>query len=166
MSRYLTFSNHLISLFGGMTISDEHERECYVAKGQFSLISKRWKLFRADSANTELVTIRKKKLAIRPTYIVTGATGEMWFRRKLLSFKRQFWVEQGAWAGAWVRGANILDLSFTVEHQGKTLAAASEKLFSLRDKHVIQVHADDEQTELFVVICMLILQLDKRHQDD
>lgn len=166
MSRYLTFSNHLISLFGGMTISDERDRECYVAKGRFSLISKRWKLYRADAGNTELVTIRKKKLAIRPTYIVSGTAGEMWFRRKLLSFKRQFWVEKGPYGGAWVRGANILDLSFTVEYQGKTLASASEKLFSLRDKHVIQVHADDEQTELFVVICMLILQLDKRHQND
>lgn len=155
MPRILSVTNKLLSLRGAIEITDADGIVAYRAQGSLALVSPTWRIFRGD---TEVATVRKRIFALSPTWDFEGELGALTVRRKILSFVRRYRASGGALDGAIVSG-NLFDLHFEVSHAGETLAKASGRILSIRDRHEIEVLADPE---LFVVFAMLVVQLDRR----
>jgi uncharacterized protein YxjI len=162
MAKSLTVSTRVISLFGRIDITDENGQLCYYAKGEFSLLRRRWRIYRGD--DQEIAQMIHKRFAIRPTFLVSGMLGDMVLQRKFFSLKREYWVTGGPYDGAWFKG-NILDLAFTINHNDRLIAKAAEKLISIRDTHRIDIHDGNENDELFTVIAVVAMQLEKKASD-
>lgn len=158
MPRILTFSNALLSLRGRIDIGDEHGQPVYEARGEFSLLSPTW---RVHAQGSEVVRLRKRLLAWRPTWDVQLGAQRMVVDRKLLSFTRVHRVHGGPYDGATLAG-NLWDLSFAISRGQQILARARGKLLSLRDVHTVEVLGNAPADELFVVAAMLVVLLDKR----
>lgn len=163
MARTLTFATRIVSLLGRIDITDSATGQlAYYAKGEFALLRRRWRIY--DATNQELMQIRHKRLAIRPTFVVSGQLGNMVLQRKFFSFKREYWVTGGPYAGAVFKG-NLLDLAFTITANEKLLAKASEKLLSVRDTHNVEVLTDSREDELFTLLAVVVMQIEKKASD-
>jgi len=155
MSRVLSIANKLLSLRGRMEIADEQGAPAYEAQGEFALFSPTWRISRNDQ---EVATVRRKIFAWVPTWVIECGAESFLIKRKLLSWTRQYHAVGGTYDGAVVKG-NIWDLSFRVSRASATLATASGKILTLRDRHNVEIFGEGE---LFVVIAMVVLQLDRR----
>jgi len=58
--------------------------------------------------------------------------------------------------------ANFFGTNLALEKDTQLIATASEKVFSFRDRHEIDILSSEEQAELFAVIAMVTLQMDKK----
>ncbi|RUO62085.1 hypothetical protein [Pseudidiomarina insulisalsae] len=161
MSKTLVFADKLLSLRGQIDITEQEGQLSYQARGDFSLFRTRWRVFREGH---EVAMIRRKLFSLSPTYHISGQLGEMVLTRKFLALNRQYTVAGGSYDGATFTG-NLFDLAFQIEHQGRPLAQAREKLISMRDKHRLEVLSDDADDELFTVIVMVVMQMEKRDKD-
>lgn len=157
--RTLTVANKLLSLRGEIRVEDGSGDTAYVAKGQFAFFPT-WRVYRSGA---EVATIRRKVLAIRPTWLVHPDAGDFQIRRKLLAFRRRYYAVGGAHDGATLTG-NVFDLSFQVQLQGRSLARASGRILTLRDQHSVQILAASAEDELLVVTAMVVLQLERRDE--
>ncbi|RUO46762.1 LURP-one-related/scramblase family protein [Pseudidiomarina donghaiensis] len=163
MARTLTFATRIVSLLGRIDITDSSsEQLAYYAKGEFALLKRRWRIY--DHNDQELMQIHHKRLAIRPTFAVSGQLGPMTLQRKFFSLKREYWVTGGPYEGAVFKG-NLLDLAFTITRNNQLLAKASEKLLSIRDTHNVEVLTDSHDDELFTVLAVVAMQLEKKASD-
>lgn len=157
MARVLSIANKLLSLRGRMEITDEHGSLAYEAKGELALIAPTWRI---HSNGEELAAVRRKIFSISPTWIVQCGPERFQIKRKFWSWTRQYRTIGGTYDGAIIKG-NIWDLSFKVLRNQDTLATATGKILTLRDRHNIEIFGEGE---LFVVIAMVVLQLDKRDE--
>src|SRR5690554_235265 len=162
MAKVLMVATRIFSLLGRIDITNSEGQLDYYAKGEFAWLRRRWRIFNAN--NDELIQICHKRLAIRPTFIVSGKLGDMVLQRKFWSFKREYWVTGGPYQGASFKG-NLLDLAFTISHHDKMIAKASEKLLSDRDKHQVEVLTDSYDDELFTVTALVAMLLEKKASD-
>lgn len=101
-------------------------------------------------------SLRRKLLSFRPHWDITLGQERSALCGLLLSWRRHYTVAGGRWHGAQVTGS-LLDRSFRIQHQGLLLADARVAWLSLTDAQ--QVHADDDASEQFVVMAMLVVQL-------
>lgn len=157
--RTLTVANKLLSLRGEISIGDASGERAYVAKGQFSFFPT-WRVYRGG---VEVARIRRKVLAIRPTWLVNTDANRFQIKRKLLALRRRYYAVGGAHDGATLTG-NIFDLSFDVRLADRSIARASGRILTLRDTHSVQVLGETAEDELFVVAAMLVLQLERRDE--
>lgn len=155
--RLLTVSNKLLSIRGEVRINDGDGAPAYKALGQLWFFPI-WRLYR-ESDGRELATLKRKILALFPTWLVHMGGEPFRIRRKLVSFGRYYYVVGGRYDGATLQGS-LFDMSFGIERNGRTLARARGRLLSLRDVHSVEVTSPAD--ELFVVVVMLLLQLDLR----
>jgi uncharacterized protein YxjI len=157
MARILSVSNKLLSLRGGIDIMDAQGMVAYRATGSFALFSPKWRIFQGDK---EIASVRKRVFSFAPTWDFEGELGAITIRRKIFSFVRRYYTLGGPVDGAVVIG-NLLDLRFKVSHAGVTLAKASGRVLTIRDRHEVEVLENPEQ---FVVFAMLVVQLDRRDE--
>ena len=157
MTRILSIANKLLSLRGHIDITDEHGSLAYEAKGELALFAPTWRITRSEK---EVATIRRKIFSWSPTWIVQEGSEVFQIKRKLLSWTRQYYAVGGSYDGTIVEG-NIWDLSFRVFRNLDTIATATGKILTLRDRHNIEIVGEGE---LFVVIAMVVLQLDRRYE--
>lgn len=157
MSRILSVANKLLSIRGAIDITDGEGNLAYRGKGQFALISPKWRIYRADSL---VGTVRRRILAWAPTWDISGELGAFTIKRKRLSLTRQYYAVGGPAHGATMTG-NLWDFKFHVSRAGETLAKARGRLLTMRDRHDVEVFA---QPELFVVFAMLVLQMERRDE--
>ncbi|MEK8051237.1 hypothetical protein AACH10_13385 [Ideonella sp. DXS22W] len=157
MPRQLSIANKLLSLRGRMEIADGQGNQAYEARGEFSLLSPTWRI---TGEGREVAQVRRKIFAWVPTWVVCGELGEFKVKRKLLSWTRQYYAVGGELDGAIIKG-NLFDLRFEVQLGEETIARATGRILTLRGRHNIEVIG---QPELFVVIAMVILHLDRRYE--
>lgn len=155
MSRILSVANKLLSLRGAVEITDAEGRLAYRAAGSFALLSPTWRIYRE---NVEVGSVRKRIFAFAPTWDFKGELGTFKVKRKVFSFVRRYYAVGGAAHGASVTG-NLFDLRFNVSREGRTLAKATGRILTIRDRHQVEVLGEPE---LFVVFAMLVLQIDRR----
>lgn len=157
MPRLLSIANKLLSLRGRMEIADGHGNQAYEARGEFALLSPTWRI---TGEGKEVAQVRRKLLAWVPTWVIRGELGEFKVKRKLLSWTRQYYAVGGELDGAIIRG-NLFDLRFEVCLGQEAIARATGRILTLSDRHDIEVLGEPE---LFVVVAMVILHLDRRDE--
>lgn len=155
MLRQLILANALFSLRGRVAISDGAQQPRYEARGEFALLSPTWRLLRGGQV---LATLRKKILSLRPCWEVEQGSARYRINGRLLSWRRHYTVHGGAFDGAQITGS-LFDRSFRIEHHGVLLADARVRWLSLVDAQQVQVHADDDASEQFVALAMLVVRL-------
>lgn len=98
-----------------------------------------------------------------PTWIVGGTLGDFVIKRKLLAWARKYYVKGGIYDGAIISG-NLWDLKFEICTNARVIAQAKGKILTLRDRHNVELLIDSDQNELFVVISMIVLQLERKSE--
>lgn len=162
MPRILSVTNKLLSLRGRIHFTDDEGAMAYEAVGELALLSPTWRIFvGTQGERPPLATVRRRILAWRPTWDIDTGDGSFEIRRTLFSWTPRYRAIGGPWDGARIEG-NLWQLNFTITHDGVTLATAAGKILSLRDRHRVQIFGEGER---FVVIAMLVLQLDRRERE-
>ena len=154
MSRTLCVSRKWFSLKGEVRFTDEAGELDYHATGEFAAMRPTWTITRAGEV---VARLRKKPGSWWLTWEVEGEAGDFQIQRKMWSWTRQYTVVGGVADGASISG-NSLDLRFQVRQGSQLLARSGGELLSLRDRHLVDVLGGDE---LFVVIAMLVILLDR-----
>ena len=164
MSRVLSIANKLLSIRGRIEVTDERGELAYEARGELAFLSPTWRLHQRGQ---ELASVRQRVFSWAPTWQISAGNDAFEIKRKLLSWTRQCYTVGGPYDGALIQG-NLWDLNFKVTHAGSTLATATGKILTLRDRHKVEVLS--EADELFVVMAMMVVHLDRRddrrHSED
>lgn len=162
MPKELSIANKILSLHGQMLINGSNDEQRYSAKGEFALYCPTWTI---NNGEKNVATIKRKSWSITPIWNVSSDFGEFFIKRKLFSWKRNYYIFNGPYDGAVVEGS-FWRSSLEIAHNGKRIAAADSKLFSVRDKHLITVHDDDKNSELLTTIVMVTLLLDRKSDSE
>lgn len=160
MSRQLILANALFSLRGRVVIRDGAQQPRYEARGELALLSPTWRLLQGGQV---LATLRRRLLSLRPRWEVVQGSARYRICGRLLSWRRHYTVQGGAFDGAQITGS-LLDHSFRIEHHGTLLADARVRWLSLADAQQVQVHADDDASEQFVALALLVVQLARKEE--
>jgi uncharacterized protein YxjI len=160
LPRTLIITNKLLSILGRMSIADESGAVLYEARGGFAFFSQTWRLAKGSH---EVATIRRKILSWASRWQVAGELGNFSIRRKILSWRHRYRVTGGTFDGAAIVG-NLWDLKFAISSGDEPIARATGTLLTLRDRQTIEILKDGEAAELFTVIAMVTLHLDRRDE--
>lgn len=151
MSKFLNISNKLISLKQRILITDDSDVIQYECTWRFKWFSQPWVLMK----NGKEVAVFKRKLwTFRSILDVNTEDGDYCLRRTIFSLLGRIVVEGGQLDGA-VFTRSFLGGTATLTHSGFTLAKMQRKLFSMGNKHVIELINETPQVELLMVILMV-----------
>lgn len=154
MSRKLCVSRNWLSLKGEIRFTDEAGEPAYNATGEFAAMRPTWTITRDGEV---VARARKKPGSWWLTWEIEGEAGVFEVQRKMWSWTRQYTVVGGGLDGAKIAG-NFPDLRFEIRHGSQLLARSGGELLSLQDRHLVEVLGGNE---LFVVIAMLVILLDR-----
>jgi uncharacterized protein YxjI len=158
----LVISNKLLSLRGRMNITDLSDQLMYEAVGEFAFLSPTWRISKGAE---QVATVRRKILSFVPTWNINSDIGEFAIKRKLFSFTRKYNVLGGPFSGVLISG-NIWDLKFNISNGSETIARATSKILTLRDRHNIEVIKSGKEAELMTVIAMVTLHLERKSETE
>lgn len=96
-----------------------------------------------------------------PTWEVIAGNDSYKIKQKIKSFERSYYVEGGLFDGVIVEGGHF-DQQFRIRHGDQILAQASEEVFSMKEKHVIDVLDGSEQINLFSAVVSIIISEEKQ----
>ncbi len=164
MPRVLRISNKLRSLRHRIEVFDDAGTVIYSCS-RASLFSRS---FVVIAEQTEVAGIRRKLLSWTPIWLVDGKTGDFATKTRVFSLRRVYDVKGGPFHGAQLRG-NLWDVEFMIALGETLVARANKRLISLRDTHAIEVVQDDDASELFSVVAMIVILLhnkQKRNEHD
>lgn len=161
MPRVLRISNKLLSFRNRIEIFDDAGTVIYSCS-RASFFSRS---FVVAGGEAEVARIRRKLFSWTPTWLTEGKVGEFAIRTRLFSLRRVYDVMGGPFHGAQVRG-NLWDVKFMIALDETLVAQASKRLISLRDTHAIEVVQDDDASELFSVVVMIVVLLHNRMRRD
>jgi uncharacterized protein YxjI len=158
MARILVLKNKLRTLLGQIDVFNESGTLAYRAVSEWRWTRARWRLLREGD---ELVVLERPWFAWTSHWQVSGALGDMAIERKQWSMKRHYTVRGGPYDGTIISG-NLWDRSFLIQSPAGTLARASNALASLRDRHQVEILAED--AELLCVLAMVAIKADRNSE--
>jgi len=158
MSKILSITNKLFSLKGTINVTDIDDNLCYQAKGNFSFF--RNKLWTVTKDGDTIFTIRKKVFSWSHTYMVSSDIGDFDLKRKSLSMKRRYYINNGEYKDTLAVGS-FWDQSFKISQNENIIAQSKSKAWTIRDRHAVELLDESPVTEKITVIFMLMNQLEK-----
>ena len=143
----------LLSWTQDFTIMNEQEEVVYIAKGQHDLLGRR-KLRILDIYGNELAFIRQRAAAFSTTMdVLVNGYETLTIRKKMLSFRPTFLIEGEDWI---VRG-NFLNYEYMIEDgNGRIVAEISKQFFSWRDTFGIDIIDEHANVAHIIAIVMAI----------
>ena len=143
-------------------ILDEHGRKVLRVDGK--VLSVRNRLVIEDLAGTELATVHRHLVALRPTYeIRIGGEKAAEVRKSLFTpFRDKFTIDVPGPDDLEMRG-NLFDHEYTIDRGGVEVAAVSKRWLTIRDTYAVQVA--DGQDPLLIICSVLALDLAMARQD-
>ena len=162
MTRVLRISDKLLSLWDRIEIFDDAGTVTYsCSRASFFAL----RSLVVVAGETEVARIKRKLFSWTPTWLVEGKAGDFAVRTRLFSLRRVYDVKGGPFHGAQVRG-NLWDVKFMIALDETLVAQANKRLLSLRDTHAIEIVQDDDASELFSVVAMIVVLLHNRLRRD
>jgi uncharacterized protein YxjI len=146
-------------------ITDEEGRPVLHVDGK--VFSVRDRLVLRDPAGREVAEVRRKLVALRPTYQVSAGGQEIAeVRRHMFTpFGDRFTIDVPGPDDLEMRG-NLLDHEFTIERGGETVATASRRWFSMRDTYAVDVAPGQDDLVILAAVLALDLANDRERRDD
>jgi uncharacterized protein YxjI len=146
-------------------ITDEEGRPVLHVDGK--VFSVRDRLVLRDPAGREVAEVRRKLVALRPTYQVSAGGQEIAEVRKHMftPFGDRFTIDVPGPDDLEMRG-NLLDHEFTNERGGETVATASRRWFSMRDTYAVDVAPGQDDLVILAAVLALDLANDRERRDD
>ena len=137
-------------------VMDEHGNKVLHVDGK--VFSVRNKLIIEDLAGTELASVHRHLVALRPTYeIRVGGEKAAEIRKKLFTpFHDRFTIDVPGPNDLEMRG-NLLEHEYTIERGGVEVAAVSKRWLTIRDTYAVQIAAGEEP--LLIIGSVLALDL-------
>ena len=137
-------------------ITDDHGRPVLRVDGK--VLSLHDRLVLRDPEGREVAQVRRKLVAMRPTYqIVVGGEQAAEVRKHLFTpFHDRFTIDVPGPDDLEMEG-DLLDHEFTIRRGGQTVATVSKRWFSMRDTYAV----DDApgQDDLLILASVLALDL-------
>jgi uncharacterized protein YxjI len=137
-------------------VTDEAGRTVLRVDGK--VLTLRDTLVLRNPAGEEVARVRRRLIALRPTYEVTAGGQELAEMRKhfFTPFGDRFTIDVPGPDDLELRG-NFLDHEFTIQRGGQTVATVSKRWFSLRDTYGVEIA--EGENPLVLLACVLALDL-------
>jgi uncharacterized protein YxjI len=137
-------------------ITDDHGRPVLHVDGK--VLSLHDRLVLRDPEGREVAQVRRKLVAMRPTYqISVGGEQAAEVRKHLFTpFHDRFTIDVPGPDDLEMEG-DLLDHEFTIRRGGQTVATVSKRWFSMRDTYAVDVAPG--QDDLLILASVLALDL-------
>ena len=137
-------------------VTDEQGRPVLQVDGK--VLSLHDRLVIRDPDGNQVAQVRRKLVALRPTYqLELGGQQAAEVRKRLFTpFGDRFTIDVPGPDDLEVRG-DLFDHEFSIERGGQTVATVSKRWFSLRDTYAVEVAPG--QDELLILAAVLALDL-------
>lgn len=137
-------------------ITDDQGRRLYHVDGK--VLTMRDRLVIEDASGREVAAVHRHLVALRPTYQVTiGGEKAAEVRKHFFTpFREKFTVDIPGPDDLEISG-DLLDHEFTVERDGREVAAASKRWLSIRDTYGVRIAEGEDH--LLILASVLALDL-------
>jgi uncharacterized protein YxjI len=137
-------------------VTDEQGRPVLQVDGK--VLSLHDRLVIRDPDGNQVAQVRRKLVALRPTYqLELGGQQAAEVRKRLFTpFGDRFTIDVPGPEDLEVRG-DLFDHEFSIRRGGETVATVSKRWFSLRDTYAVEVAPG--QDELLILAAVLALDL-------
>ncbi len=149
-------------------VLDEHGTKLYHVDGK--VLSVRDKVTIEDPSGTEVASVHRQLVALRPTYeIRIGGEKAAEVRKKLFTpFRDKFTIDVPGPDDLTMKG-NLLDHEYVIELGGDEVAAVSKRWLTIRDTYAVRVSGNVDP--LLVIGSVLALDLalereEKKKEED
>jgi uncharacterized protein YxjI len=144
-------------------ISDDSGQKVFHVDGK--VLSLRSRLVLKDAAGTEVASVHRHLVSLRPTYEITiGGEKAAEVRKSLFTpFREKFTIDIPGPNDLEMKG-NLFDHEFTVERDGQEVAAVSKRWLSLRDTYGVRIA--EGENDLLILASVLALDLALAREGD
>jgi uncharacterized protein YxjI len=115
----------------------------------------------------EVARVRRRLLALRPTYEITAGGRELAEVRKHLftPFIDRFTIDVPGPDDLEMQGS-LLDHEFTIRRDGRTVATVSKRWFALTDTYGVELAEGEDRLLLLACVLALDLAEDRERRDE
>ncbi|APH14569.1 tubby C 2 family protein [Clostridium sporogenes] len=150
----------LFSITDKYIIENEHGEKLYKAQKILMSMFKKIKIY--DIEDRELVYIKEKFIKILPTYLIYMGGNQVANMKKDISIlKPRFTVE--SIIGDYEVKGDILDINFTIEKAGETVARVKKHFPAIRDSYEVDIKEGASQS---LILAMVIIIDDVVHNTE
>ncbi len=160
-SRTFTACNKLLSLRARVDFADSSGAQ--IASARKRLVS--WRATWDIEAGESRIRLRRKLLTLLPRWLVDGDLGEFSIRRRWALFRRRYRISGGPFDGADLEG-NFTDLRMEVTLTGRLLLKTRGFIFTLRDRHEVEVFDGSQAGALLAITTLVALLADRRDDSE
>ena len=155
----------LIRLGEDSDVTDEAGRPVLHVDGQ--VLTLHDTLVLRDPAGQEVARVRRRLLALRPTYEITAGGRELAEVRKHLftPFVDRFTIDVPGPDDLEMRGS-LLDHEFTIRRGGRTVATVSKHWIALTDTYGVEIAEGEDPLLLLACVLALDLAEDRERRDE
>ena len=146
-------------------VLDEHGTKVLHVDGK--VLSARDKVVIEDVSGTEVASVHRHLVSMRPTYeIRIGGEKAAEVRKKLFTpFRDKFTIDVPGPDDLEMKG-DLLDHEYVIEQDGREVAAVSKRWLSIRDTYAVQVTAGVEPLLIIGSVLALDLAVERDKSDD
>ena len=144
-------------------ITDEHGQPVLHVDGK--VLSLHDRLVLRDRAGVDVAEVRRKIVALRPTYeISAGGEHAATVRKNLFTpFRDKFTIDIPGPDDLELTG-NLFDHEYTVRRGSDTVATVSKRLLTLRETYAVDVAAGEDDLLVLAAVLALDLAKDREHR--
>jgi len=141
-------------------VLDEHGNKIFHVDGK--VLSLRDKVVIEDLSGTEVASVHRQLVALRPTYeIRIGGEKAAEVRKRLFTpFRDKFTIDVPGPEDLTMKG-DLLDHEYVIERDGRDVAAVSKRWLTIRDTYAVQVEAGEDALLIIASVLALDLALER-----
>jgi uncharacterized protein YxjI len=126
------------------------------------VLSVRNKVVIEDPSGTEVASVHRHLVALRPTYeIRIGGEKAAEVKKKLFTpFRDKFTIDVPGPEDLTMKG-DLLDHEYVIEREGREVAAVSKRWLTIRDTYAVQVEAGEDPLLIIASVLALDLALER-----
>jgi uncharacterized protein YxjI len=144
-------------------VLDEHGTKLLHVDGK--VLSARNKVVIEDLSGTEVASVHRHLVSLRPTYeIRIGGEKAAEVKKKLFTpFREKFTIDVPGPDDLEMKG-NLLDHEYVIERGGRDVALVSKRWLTIRDTYAVQIEAGEEPLLIIGAVLALDLALEREEK--
>ena len=144
-------------------VLDEHGTKLLHVDGK--VLSARNKVVIEDLSGTEVASVHRHLVSLRPTYeIRIGGEKAAEVKKKLFTpFREKFTIDVPGPDDLEMKG-DLLDHEYVIERGGRDVASVSKRWLTIRDTYAVQIEAGEEPLLIIGAVLALDLALEREEK--